>query len=73
MEVPMTLPGVRGQENIRCWFGLFQEVGGGIREREYMMTLHVASPVPEQAWRADAKGSPLKLGEMLLQIILVTH
>ena len=38
-----------------------------------MMTLHVASPVPKQTWRADAKGSPLKLGEMLLQIILITH
>ena len=73
MEVPMTLARVRRQEGTRCRFGLCHEVRGAIREREDMLVLHIAAPVPKHTGRANAEVSPLKLGEMFLQIVLITQ
>jgi hypothetical protein len=35
--------------------------------------MHIASPVAEYTWRSKAKGSTLKVDEVFLQIILITH
>jgi len=73
MEVPVTLVRMRRQEGTRCRFGLFQEVRGAIREWEDMVVLHIASSVPKHTRRANAEVSPLKFGEMPLQIILIAQ
>ena len=38
-----------------------------------MVVVHVASSIPKHTGRANAEVSPLKLGEMLLQIVLITQ
>ena len=73
MEIPVPLVRMRSQEGARCRFGLFHEVRGAIREWEDMVVLHIASSVPKHTGRANAEVSPLKLGKMLLQIVLITQ
>jgi len=73
MEVPMTLVRVRRQEGTRCRFGLCHEVRGALREREDMLVLHIAVPLLKHTGRANAEVSPLKLGEVFLQIVPITQ
>jgi hypothetical protein len=73
MEVPMTLVRVRRQEGTRCRFGLCHEVRGALREREDMLVLHIVVPLLKHTGRANAAVSPLKLGEVFLQIVPITQ
>lgn len=73
MEVPVTLVRICCQEGGCCRFGLFQEIRRAVREWEDMVVLHIAASVPKQTGRANTEVSPLKLGEMFLEIVLITQ
>ena len=73
MKVLVTLVRVGREECARSRFRFFEEVPSGVREREDMMSQHIAPSIPKYSGIAYAEVLALIVREMLLEYILVTH
>ena len=73
MKVPVTLVRMRREEGARRGFRLVHEVPRGVRKREDMIPLHLASAVYEESRLTDAEAQALVVREMPLEIILIAH
>ena len=73
MKITVTLVRIAARKALAAGSRLFQQVPESVRKREDMMPPHIASPVPEQSWLADAEAQAFIIREMPLEIVLVAH